>query len=58
MEKSSGFFFYLAVVFRRWFMGELGLFFVLELLNCCKKEVFVTGNTVFGLEIEIDCVRK
>lgn len=58
MEKSSGFLLYSAAAFRRWPMGESGLSPVLELLNCCKKEAFVTGNTALGSETEADCARK
>lgn len=39
-------------------MGESGLSPVLELLNCRKKEAFVTGNTALGSETEADCARK
>lgn len=30
----------------------------LELLNCRKKEAFVTGTTALGSETETDCARK
>ena len=37
---------------------ESGLSPALELLNCHKKEAFVTGNTALGSETETDCARK
>lgn len=37
---------------------ESGLSPAWELLNCHKKEAFVTGNTALGSETETDCARK
>lgn len=56
--ESSAFLLHAAAAFRRGPMGESGLSPVLELLNCRKKEAFVTGSTALGSETETDCARK